>query len=162
VVRPLDAVTLRDWIASRAPAALSDESEVVRLEVVPSDCVMSPGETQQLVVRAHYADGRVRDVTWLAQFFSNDETTVPVKASGLVKSLGSGEAGVRVHFQGLVAVVGFTVPLSYTIRPEVYMAQQTIWDSGTVQKSGRRILSNVYYCCRRYPPVTRLVPSRVG
>jgi len=126
--------TLRDWIASRAPAALADEPDVVRLEVLPGDCVMTPGETQQLLVRAHYRNGRVRDVTWLAQFFSNDETTVSVKASGLVKSLRSGEAGVRVHFQGLVAVVGFTMPFPYTIKPEDYTAQQNVLDGPLFQK----------------------------
>ena len=126
--------TLRDWIASRAPAALVDEPDVVRLEVLPGDRVMVPGESQQLLVRAHYASGRVRDVTWLAQFFSNDETTVSVKSSGLVKTLRSGEAGVRVHFQGLVTVVGFTMPFSYTTKPEDYTAQQNVLDGPLFQK----------------------------
>ena len=127
-------LTIRDWIAARAPTPLADEPDVVRLEVLPGDCVMTPGEAQQLLVRAHYTNGRVRDVTWLAQFFSNDETTVSVKASGLVKSLRSGEAGVRVHFQGLVAVVGFTMPFPHTIKPEVYTAQQNVLDGPLFQK----------------------------
>ena len=126
--------TLRDWIASRAPAALADEPDVVRLEILPGDSVMVPGESQQLLVRAHYAGGRVRDVTWLAQFFSNDETTVSVKPSGLVKALRSGEAGVRVHFQGLVSVVGFTMPFPYTIKPGDYTAQQNVLDGPLFQK----------------------------
>ncbi len=127
-------LTLRDWIASRAPAALADEPDVVHLEVLPGDSVMVPGESQQLLVRAHYASGRVRDVTWLAQFFSNDETTVSVKSSGLVKSLRCGEAGVRVHFQGLVSVVGFTMPFPFTIKPEDYTAQQNVLDGPLFQK----------------------------
>ncbi len=126
--------TLRDWIAARAPATSADESNVDRLEVLPGDSVMTPGETQQLLVRAHYANGRVRDVTWLAQFFSNDETTVSVKTTGLVKSLRSGEAGVRVHFQGLVAVIGFTMPFPHAIRPEDYTAQQNVLDAPLFQK----------------------------
>lgn len=126
--------TLRDWIASRAPAALADEPEVVRLEILPGDCVMVPGQSQQLLVRAHYVSGRVRDVTWLSQFFSNDETTVSVKPSGLVKSLRSGEAGVRVHFQGLVSVVGFTMPFPYSIKPEDYAEQQNVLDGPLFQK----------------------------
>lgn len=126
--------TLRDWIAARAPAISADESNVDRLEVLPGDCVMTPGETQQLLVRAHYANGRVRDVTWLAQFFSNDETTVSVKTTGLVKSLRSGEAGVRVHFQGLVTVIGFTMPFPHATRPEDYTAQQNVLDAPLFQK----------------------------
>lgn len=79
-------LTLRDWIAARAPGPLKDEPDAISLEVLPGDRIMAPAETQQLLVRAHYADGRVRDVTWLTQFFSNDETTVSVKPSGLVKA----------------------------------------------------------------------------
>ena len=126
--------SLRDWIAARAPAPVADEPDVLRLEVLPGDRVLFPGELQQLLVRAHYADRRVRDVTWLAQFFSNDETTVTVKPSGMVKALRSGEAGVRVHFQGLVSVVGFTMPFPYNINPGVYTAQQNAIDGPLFQK----------------------------
>lgn len=126
--------TLRDWIAARAPAPVTHEPDLLRLEVLPGDRVLVPGELQQLLVRAHYADGRVRDVTWLAQFFSNDDTTVTVKPSGMVKALRSGKAGVRVHFQGLVSVIGFTMPFPYDINPEVYTAQQNAIDGPLFQK----------------------------
>lgn len=126
--------TLHDWIAARAPAPLAEELDAERLEVLPGDRTLNTDETQQLLVRAHYADGRVRDVTWLAQFFSNAPTTVSVNAAGLVKALRSGEAGVRVHFQGLVAVVHFTMPFPYTISPEVYTARQNVLDGPLFQK----------------------------
>ncbi|MCY2984831.1 MAG: DUF1549 and DUF1553 domain-containing protein [Planctomycetota bacterium] len=126
--------TLRDWIAVRAPAPVADEPDVLRLEVFPGDQVLVPGQRQQLLVRAHYADGRIRDVTWLAQFFSNDDTTVTVKPSGIVQALRSGAAGVRVHFQGLVSVVGFTMPFPHDIGPEVYTAQQNAIDGPLFQK----------------------------
>jgi len=129
--------TLRDWIAARAPAPIAEEPNVVRLEVLPGDRVLVPGETQRLLVRAHYGDGRVRDVTWLAQFFSNDETTVAVKPTGVVKALRSGEAGVRVHFQGLVAVVGFTMPFPYDVSPDAYTAQQNAIDGPLFHKLQR-------------------------
>ncbi len=126
--------TLRDWIAARAPGPLADEPDVLRLEVLPGDQVLVPGQKQQLLVRAHYAGGRIRDVTWLSRFFSNDDTTVTVKPSGLVTALRSGEAGVRVHFQGLVSVVGFTMPFPNDISPEVYTAQQNAIDGPLFQK----------------------------
>ena len=107
---------LADWIAARAPAPVADEAEPVRLEVIPGDRSMHPGETQQLLVRANYADGRVRDVTWLAQFFSNDEGMLKVKPDGLVKSLRAGEGSVRVHFQGLVEVAHFTMPYDQSVK----------------------------------------------
>ncbi len=126
--------TLNDWVAARAPAPIADEPDAVRLEVLPGGRVLTPGQTQQLLVRAHYADGRVRDVTWLAQFFSNDPVVVSVNATGSVKTRGYGEAGVRVHFQGLVEVVSFTMPFSYEIDPEVYTVQQNVLDGPLFEK----------------------------
>ncbi len=125
---------LREWIAARAPGPKSDESDAVSLEVLPGDRMTAIGETQQLLVRAKYADGRVRDVTWLAQFFSNDDATISVKPSGLVTPLRSGEGVVRVHFQGLVSVVSFTVPFPNTVPTEVYTAQQNVLDGPLFQK----------------------------
>ena len=106
---------LSEWIAARAPGPVSDEPEPVSLEVYPGDRVMRPSETQQLLVRAKYSDGRVRDVTWLAQFFSNDEGMLKVKPDGLVKTLRAGEGSVRIHFQGLVEVAHFTVPYDQSV-----------------------------------------------
>ncbi len=125
---------LREWIAARAPGPISDESDAASLEVLPGHRIMAIGETQQLLVRAKYADGRVRDVTWLAQFFSNDDATISVKPSGLVTPLRSGEGAVRVHFQGLVSVVSFSVPFPYTVTTEVYTAQQNVLDGPLFQK----------------------------
>jgi hypothetical protein len=126
--------TLRDWVAARAPAPVADEKDAISLEVLPGDRLTAPGETQQLLVRARYADGRVRDVTWLAQFFSNDETTISVKPAGLVKPLRCGEGGVRVHFQGLVQVARFTMPYPHTVAAEVYAARQNVVDEPVFKK----------------------------
>ncbi|TVP95497.1 MAG: DUF1549 domain-containing protein [Planctomycetaceae bacterium] len=126
--------TLRDWIAARSPSPVADEPDAARLEVLPGDRVLAPYQTQRLLVRAHYADGRVRDVTWLAQFYSNDSATISVDTSGQVKALRSGEAGVRVHFQGLVAVVNFTIPYPQAINPEDYIAEQNVLDGPLFRK----------------------------
>lgn len=125
---------LRDWVAARAPAPVAEEKNADSLEVLPGDRIIAPGESQQLVVRARYADGRVRDVTWLAQFFSNDEAMLAVKPSGMVKSLRCGEAGVRVHFQGLVQVMRFTMPFPHTVPAEAYAARQNVLDEPVFKK----------------------------
>lgn len=159
--------TLHDWIAVRAPAPASDEPDAVRLEVLPGDRVLTPDQTQQLLVRAHYSDGRVRDVTWLSQFFSNDPATVSVNASGLVKAVRSGEAGVRVHFQGLVAVVSFTMPYPHAIDPELYIAQQNVLDGPLFSKLQQLHLPPVGPCNdesflrRAYLDAAGILPSPV-
>ena len=103
---------LVSWIAARAPGPKSEveETDAVQLELAPADQRVRPGATQQLTARATWPDGSSKDVTWLAQFFSNDETTVKVTPDGLATTLRSGATSVRAHFQGLVAVVRFTIP----------------------------------------------------
>ncbi len=126
--------TLRDWVAARTPAPIAEEPDAVRLEILPGDRVLSPGQTQQLLVRAHYADGRVRDVTWLAQFFSNEPSTVSVNAKGQVKALRHGQSVVRVHFQRLVDVVSVTMPFPQTVDPQWYRAEQNVLDGPLFDK----------------------------
>ena len=111
--------TLRDWIAGGAPYTLETRSDVASVRVEPSQKIMGFQQTQPLRVLATFADGTERDVTWLAQFFSNDEATVRVSEGGLVKVLRYGETSVRAHFQGQVAVVNFTAPYENAVEPEV-------------------------------------------
>ncbi len=101
---------LVEWIRARAPGPIASEPSADRLEILPGDRVLTPGSTQQLLVRAHWPDGRVKDVTWLAQFFSNNEPIASVTPEGLVQIRRSGETSIRAHFQGLVAVVRLTAP----------------------------------------------------
>jgi hypothetical protein len=125
---------LIEWITARAPGPDTNESDVVRLEVLPGNRTMQPGESQQLLVRAHYKDGVVRDVTWLAQFFSNDEATLKVSELGVVKALRSGEAPVRVHFQGQVEVVLFTMPHTNKVSPALFAKKNNAVDELVMAK----------------------------
>jgi hypothetical protein len=109
--------TLADWIGARAPGPLTNEAEVIRLELLPGPRSYQVGDAQQLLARASYADGRVRDVTWLAQFFSNDENTASVSPDGLVRALRPGETSVRAHFQGLVETLTVSIPYANEVRP---------------------------------------------
>ncbi|MDB5292016.1 MAG: hypothetical protein JWL69_3257, partial [Phycisphaerales bacterium] len=111
---------LVDWINSRAPGPDPTEADAASLEVLPDSRTMRLSDTQQLLARAHYADGRVRDVTWLCQIVSNDSSIVSVTEGGLVKALRHGAASVRVHFQGLVAVVTFTTPYENHVDPSLF------------------------------------------
>jgi hypothetical protein len=127
--------TLVDWVAARAPGPVADEADAVRLEVLPGDRQMQPGDSQKLLVRAHYPNGRVRDVTWLAQIFSNDEATLAVKPNAAsVKALRCGEASVRVHFQGQVEVVRFTMPFPTEVEPGQFAPRQNQLDGPIFDK----------------------------
>lgn len=122
------ARTLIDWIAARAPGPQTGEADADRLEVLPGSRELRRGEKQQLLVRAHYPDGRVRDVGWLAQFFSNDDNVASVKPDGLVTARGPGRTSVRVHFQSLVEAVGFTVPYEAEVGAGDFQARNNAVD----------------------------------
>ncbi len=126
--------TLLAWIAARAPGPVADEPDATRLEVLPGNRTMRLGERQQLLVRAHYADGRVRDVTWLSKFFSNDETVIKVTPEGRVRPLRAGETAVRVHFQGQVAVVMFTMPHETKVDPQLFVRRNNAVDEAVFEK----------------------------
>lgn len=126
--------TLVRWIEAGAPAQLEKEPATVKLEVFPPASVYLPGDEQQLLVRAHYDNGEVRDVTWLTQFFSNDQSVIDVSPTGLVKMLRSGESVVRVHFQGHVEVVALTIPFQQTPAPEQYAARNNAVDEHVMNK----------------------------
>ncbi len=126
--------TLVDWIGARAPASPAAEPDATELEISSGPRTLKPGDTQQLVVKARYADGRERDVTWLAQFFSNDENVVKVKPNGLVKAIRPGEGVVRVHFQTLVSVVRFSTPFANDVTGADYASAHNPLDPPIFKK----------------------------
>ena len=125
--------TLVNWIAARAPAPKADEANAVRLEVT-GGTALKPGGSAQLAVNAYYPDGTVRDVTWLAQFFSNDEGVLTVKPDGRVKALRAGEGVVRAHFQTLVEVARFTMPFANDVTGADFATARNAVDAPVFKK----------------------------
>jgi hypothetical protein len=125
---------LLDWIRAGAPGPDSKDAEVRRLEILPGDRTMRVGEEQQLLVRAEYADGRCRDVTWLARFDANDAAVASVSAGGKVKILRQGATAVRAAFMGQVGVVVFTVPFDRPVRAESLALRNNFVDDHVFRK----------------------------
>jgi hypothetical protein len=92
---------LHDWIA--AGAANDDVSnlpKVVGVELYPKAAVLDgTGETQQMTVRAKYSGGTDRDVTSLAVFLTNNDTSAKVSPDGLITAGERGEAFVMARFE---------------------------------------------------------------
>ena len=129
--------TLAEWITARAPGpkAAEEETDASQLEIlagIPAPSaptqsdplvakrsvlsrILAPGETQQLLTRAHWPDGRIRDVTWLSQFFSNDQNIATVTPEGRIQAVRPGETAIRIHFQGLVEIVRVTIPFTNVV-----------------------------------------------
>ena len=74
--------------------------KVLSVELYPRTAVLD-GEksTQQMIVRARYSDGTDRDVTSLAVFLTNNETSAAITPNGLVTAGARGEAFVMARFE---------------------------------------------------------------
>ncbi len=125
---------IRRWIASGLPLGSADDPVVDRLTVYPERRAPGRQGRQQLAVHAHYSDGRVLDVTRLAQYDSNDPEIAQVDATGLVQTLAfSGEAAVMARFAGQVTVFRAAVPLGLP-SPAWNFEPRTVVDRHTAPK----------------------------
>jgi hypothetical protein len=111
-----------DWIASGCPAPRDSDAVIQRLEVFPSEAVLKPGNTVQMVVRAWYSNGHAEDVTRWVKFNSSEDLVATVDAEGKVRVAGHGEAAITMWYSNLVASSRIVSPLPNTIDPKVFAA----------------------------------------
>lgn len=87
------------WLEAKAPNDPPTVAKPTALEIYPPRAVLDgKGATQQMVVRAKYSDGSERDVTPLALFLSNNDTSAKISDNGLVTAGDRGEAFVMARF----------------------------------------------------------------
>jgi hypothetical protein len=101
---------LKRWLEDGAPAPGTADPMVTALEVWPARRVMVPGEEQQIIVRATWSDGRVEDVTNIAQYDALNDSVAGVSAGGLVTAKGRGETYIMIRFGGQATVFQITLP----------------------------------------------------
>jgi len=99
------AELLRRWIAEGAKSDLAAAPKPVRVEVFPTFRTFAqPGQEQQLLARAYFSDGSVRDVTRDCRYSSSNELAAVPEESGKLKLLAKGEAAIMVRYGSLIAV----------------------------------------------------------
>ncbi len=125
---------LLDWIAAGAPGASGSEPRLEGLAISPGDRTLTVGEQVPLTVNARYSDGSQRDVTWLAQFFTNDATVVDVSPAGVMRAVRHGETAIRAHFRSQVAVSVATIPFEQPIDPDQYASRNNFIDEHAFAK----------------------------
>ena len=116
----LEYRVLAEWIAAGAPPPAATDPDVASLEVFPAVATLKAGDEQQLVVRAHYTNGRVDDVTRWVKFSSNNEGVASVDDWGHVKMNGPGEAAVTLWFSSRVLYSRLTVPYPNQVVADAY------------------------------------------
>ncbi|HUG92466.1 MAG TPA: DUF1553 domain-containing protein [Planctomycetaceae bacterium] len=111
---------LAEWIAAGHPGPSADDPRLERLEILPEHAMLSPQATQQLIVRGHFSDGRVEDVTRWAKFTSNNQTVANVDQDGKVTVMGRGEGAVVAWYLSQNVVASITVPHEQSVAAEFF------------------------------------------
>jgi hypothetical protein len=92
--------TMLRWLKAGGNNDQGEVPKVLSVELYPPTAVLDGAETtQQLTVRAKYSDGTDRDVTNLAVFLSNNDTSATVSPDGLVTAHERGEAFIMARFE---------------------------------------------------------------
>ena len=119
-VNSLEYRILSEWIAEGAPGPSDKDPEVTGLQVFPATATLEPGDEQQLVVLAKYADGRREDVTRWVKYSSNNEGAASVDDYGHVKMNGPGEAAITLWYSSRVLYARLTSPYPNHVDPAAY------------------------------------------
>lgn len=116
----LEYRVLAEWIANGTPGPKQEDARIERIEIVPNHVVLKPGEQQQILVRAHFNDGRVEDVTrWTKYTDANSEVT-NVDEKGNVKVMGFGEGAITAWYLQRIAIATVTAPYTNSLPRSVY------------------------------------------
>lgn len=92
--------TMLRWLRAGGNNDQGEVPKVLSVELYPPSAVLDGADTtQQLTVRAKYSDGTDRDVTNLAVFLSNNDTSATVSPDGLVTAHERGEAFIMARFE---------------------------------------------------------------
>ena len=116
----LEYKILSGWIAAGMPRPRDDDPQVTGLEVLPPAVRLAPGAEQQVVVRAKYSDGEVRDITRWVKFSSSDEGVASVDDLGRVKMNGNGEAAITLWYSSRVLYARVSVPYPNKVDAAAY------------------------------------------
>ena len=98
---------IAEWIAAGHPAPSDVDARLTQLEILPTASQQKKGASQQLVVRGHFSDGHVEDVTRWCKFTSANASVASVEDRGLVKIIGSGEGAISAWYlsQNVIATI---------------------------------------------------------
>ena len=116
----LEYRVLSEWIAAGTPPPMADDAKITELEIFPKSVVLRPGIHQQIVVLAHFSDGRVEDVTQWAKYSSTSTTVAQVDDDGIVSVVGHGESAVTAWYLSRIAIATISVPYDQDVNPNTF------------------------------------------
>lgn len=113
----------RTWIQRGFPRSAAEDPTLTSVTMGPDPRSLSPGESLQLQVLAHYSDGSNRDVTAVSAYQSNEPAIVRVTNDGKVHAgMLPGEATIMARFMGHITTWSSAIPRPHPIASDVYAA----------------------------------------
>lgn len=109
-----------EWIAQGQKAPADSDPRIVRLEMQPEASRMKAGGERSMLVRAHFSDGHVEDVTRWAKFTSTNHSVCSVDDVGRLKVTGSGEGAIVAWYLAQNTTSTVTVPYSHSLPPQTF------------------------------------------
>jgi hypothetical protein len=102
---------LRQWISEGCRVDDPKSTRCVNLEILPESgrVLKLPNARQQLVARAHFEDGTIRDVTRLTLFNSSDATVASLEDGGLMVGHRRGQVAVMARYLDQLVSCQFTI-----------------------------------------------------
>lgn len=113
--------TILSWLKQGMPHTPDTDPKLTSVELTPHEKSYKKGSTQPIKVTATYSDGSKRDVSRLAEYFSQDKELATVDEQGVV-TVGTltGEGVIVMRYMGLVDVARITVPADKVLGADVY------------------------------------------
>lgn len=111
---------ISEWIAQGVDRPDETDVRLDHLEILPERVALKAGSSQPLLVRAHYSDGRIEDVTQLAKFTSSNEAVSTVNHDGLTTVVGPGEGAVTAWFSSQIVIARIVVPYEHPIDESIF------------------------------------------
>ena len=158
--------TLVRWHKAGAPNDQGEVPKVLKVELYPPNAVLDgDGAKQKLTVRATYSDGTTRDVTSLAYFMTNNETSASIEQTGEVTAHARGEAFIMARFETHTVGSHFIVlPKSLKWEQPKFAANNYVDELINAKLSKLRILpselcTDEQFLRRAYLDITGVLPE---
>jgi hypothetical protein len=112
---------LAEWIAAGTPAPQESDARISHLEILPKQAVLKPGAAQQLIVQAHFSDGRVEDVTRWCLYSSTNQSVAIADDHGRVQVMGNGEGAVTAWYLSQVVIATVSAPYEHALPENTFV-----------------------------------------
>lgn len=112
---------VRSWIAAGTPRSAATDPELQGIDVAPPESPLTPNETRQLTVTAHYTDGSTRDVTELCAYQASEAAVAAISPSGQIRAGNlPGETSLMVRYMGHILTWNAVIPRAQRLPADRY------------------------------------------